>query len=368
MALAMQSRMLSEVIMSLLNNKIEMTLAVTVATALGSMFYFMASFKTSKGHQAENINYEMAKSKSSFQSEFDLGQRDIEYSYSNAFYKKNPASKDKNTVTTKVQKTAQAAALAKSKSAADAKAPASRVATNLTSNSQKNITKDPRTQFRAEPDSILNSDQIHQQLISEQQKVETDKKTNQKANVSQLKSLIFSQPTKAVADQLVEAYVSNDIDSVSFYQIITSLLKSQRDDTQAAGVYMASKTPSEQSFAVLVHGLSFLNGGSKTKAESALLNYYQRNFFGIMTNLLKSKDQLVVTKASSVLAEGLLISKNATGGHQPTGLASGTFTKFFSYFAKFIPQLQKLTQDSDEQVALSAQSTLVQIQNEFASF
>lgn len=354
--------------MGFANNKLEITLAVTVATALGSMFYFMASFKTSSGHHVENINYEMPKTKSSFQSEFELGDRDVEYSYSNPFHKKE-VTKDKNTVTTKTQTAAQAAAqAAKAKAAADAKKPASRTHPNQGTVAQKKIGKDPRTQYKAEPKSILTTEQIHQQLLVPQQKIETEKKTNSKSNVSQLKSLIFTQPTKDVADQLIEAFAEKEIDSASFYQIISSLLKTQRDDTQGAGVYLASKTPSEASFAVLVHGLSFMDGDIKRKADLALLNYYQRNYFSIMSNLLKSKDQLVVTKASSVLAEGLTISKNATNGHLPTGMVAGTFTKFFSYFARFIPQLQKLAQDPDEQVAMTAQATLSQIQNEFASF
>lgn len=346
-----------------------MTLMLVIATAIGSVFLLMSSFKsnTTAAKVQDNINYEMKKSKSMFNPEYELGDREIDFEYNNPYYKKTQKTNDKNDPKKQANKKSQ---LNDTKN----KVTQNQVKNNNRLNNQKNnkqVAKnqdaDPRRPMEYKPQSALKAVIQSESSIPQQLKtpVVTAEENAEENNFTELKRQLFSTPNKATADKIISLFMEKKITADTYYTTLKELFN--QSSLQEVGIYMASQTPSVQSFTILVKFQTKATNEQKVKIDTALISYANRKNYNILTQVFQSSDSEVVTKASEVLIDGVVLAKTQSQNNSNinvVGLETNYWKNATRYFNFFIPVLQKLSQNQNQSISQVANETLSHLQSE----
>ncbi len=194
----------------------------------------------------------------------------------------------------------------------------------------------------------------------------TDKTKDDKTGMSgdQWRAMISGQPTKENVSKLINAYFSKDVDDATFYTIVNDLLRNNKAETQAVGLYAVSSVYSSQSFATVASNFDQLTTENKTSAQSYLMGYANSGRSGILLTSLKSTKADVVEFAAQVIIEGYKTAKSGTVVSNPRNSRGdvNTASNVVSDYSKFVPVFQQLAQSSDASIAGLANSALSQMQ------
>lgn len=354
--------------MSFADKKLEYAIFALVAVLIGGLGYL---FKTPVQAVLANqdVVYEMPRPKSFLATLFGLGleDREISRNYVNPFDKKK---KDAAKKVEEAKKTAAAAAKTAQKTAAAKKA---------------DDTKKPKVEAR-----VVGNDQQHGLSGSDIANgangsvggaaVATAPGTGSTANedqkditADQWRSLLSSQPTKENVNKLLAAYMGGTVDSSTFYEIVTDLLKNNKSDTQALGLYAVNYVYSGQSFAVVAANYDQLTSENQTTAHTYLMGYATAARLAALTGALSSSSADVVEMALQVVISGYQSAKSGsttvttsdTRSRGNTATSSNTVSDYTN--TTLVKRLQALAKSSDSAIASLASSALNQIQTTVAS-
>lgn len=351
--------------MSFADKKLEYAIFALVAVLIGGLGYL---FKTPVQAVLANqdVVYEMPRPKSFLATLFGLGleDREISRNYVNPFDKKK---KDAAKKAEEAKKTAAVAAktaqkTASTKKADDTKKP--KVEARVVGNDQQNglsgsdIANGANGAFGGGP------------TASAVGAGATSNQDQKDITADQWRSLISSQPTKENVGKLLAAYMNGDVDAGTFYEIVTDLLKNNKSETQALGLYAVASVYSSQSFTVVAANYDQLTSENQSTAHTYLLGYASSTRSSILLSAMKSSTAEVVDLALQVVIAGYQTAKTSSSSTTTDGRSRGntvTASNVTSDYTKYVTQLQALAKSSDAAIASLASSALSQIQTIVAS-
>ncbi|MDG0815485.1 hypothetical protein [Bdellovibrio svalbardensis] len=353
--------------MSFTDRKLEIATYALVAVMIGGLGYI---FKTPVQAVLANsdVSYEMPRPKSFLAALFGLGleDREINRKYVNPFDKKKADAK--KVADAKVAAPSAPKAVAQKK--ADAKKPA---------DAEKKPNVDVNV-VGAESDSgLAGSDIAAGGNGGGRVNFENNAKTAAAANDaakdekglsgSQWIALVSAQPTKENVAKLINAYFSQEVDDATFYTIVNDLLRNNKSETQAMGLYAVSSVYNSQSFSIVATSYDQLSSENQAKAQAYLTSYANTGRSGVLLTALKSSKAEVVELAAQVIIKGYQTAKSNTTVTDPRNSRGDVVTasNAVSDYSKFIPVFQQLAQSSDAAIVGLANSALSQIQTGVAS-
>ena len=308
-----------------------------------------------------NINYEMAKAKSS-EVLYSLEGREIdrENQELNSLSENNKNKKlnsdlskpeklkkietVKNNQNKKSDANLQAALTAK-KTAADLKSAHSKnKVVDLTE--QKSL--ETESDFKAQTGSNLIKNISNTNDIPAASNKKYEVKNNIKNKDQWFKEILLSNDRQIVL-QFAAAYKNNDITDVDFYSVVSQLLSSADENKKGFGLYALRATPSLASYAALVKAQPSLTSTYQSYTQEALLSYHQPGFLNYLHQALKLNDKQIILKTLDIVKIGLTDVKNGT----TTGLVESRYRRDINFmtfaaqnYQNFLPELNQLQNQS----------------------
>lgn len=351
--------------MNFSDKKIEIAVVSLVVILVGGIGYLIKDPVQTALAQADFV-YEMPRPKSLLASLFGLRLegREVSRSYVNPFAKKKQDEKkaeEKKAAAVAAAKAAQAKADAK-KSADAAKKPKVEMKV-VGADSSVKLGQDSSGNFGANGGAkysnaanvaqTTNSDQIKDGLSGDQ-----------------WRALLSSQPTKENVAKLINAYFAKEVDDSTFYTIVTDLLRNNKTETQALGLYAVSSIYNLQSFTAVAGHYDQMTSENQAKAYSYLTGYATSSRSGVLLSALKTNEAVVVDLAIQVVVKGYQSAKTsgtaATDPRSSRGDVNAQANSVSDY-SKFLPVFRQLAQSSDSTIAGLASSALNQIQTSVAA-
>lgn len=353
--------------MSFTDRKLEFAMFALVAVLVGGLGYL---FKTPVQAvlAGQDVVYEMPRPKSFLATLFGLGleDREISRNYVNPFDKKK---KDAAKKAEDAKKTAAAAAKTAQKTAAAKKA---------------DDTKKPKVEARVvgnDSQNGLSGSDIAKGAngsvggalpVAATGAGATSNEDQKDITGDQWRSLLSSQPTKENVNKLLAAYMGGTVDASTFYQIVTDLLKNNKSDTQALGLYAVNYVYSGQSFAVVAVNYDQLTSENQSTAHTYLLGYATAARLAALTSALSSSTAEVVETALQVVISGYQSAKagstTVTASDRSRGNSATSSNTVSDYTnTDLVKELKALAKSSDSSIASLASSALNQIQTIVAS-
>lgn len=335
------------------NNKLEWGMALFAAVFIGGIFHLFGSMSgDAKAPEAQDVVYEMPRPKSDLVGEFDLEGREIDRRYVNPFDKKK----------------AQAADDAKKKDDAAKNAAKTAEAKKKTVIRKKKVDVDV---VDAANDGGLSGDQAPEATPQAAARVETakndaapadDQNNKDQRSPDQWKALLSGQPTKENMNKLVEALGKGEADEATFYEIIGSLLKSQKKDSHALAFYGLNSVPTAKSFAFVVQAESTLSADVKPTATQYLNSFAQPSRLSALAQAMQGNDGPVAVKAAQVVSTGVQQLRSGQGSTNPREVRGELRSSSLEAYARFIPIFQRWAQSSNQTYQQIANSLLPQLQ------
>lgn len=194
------------------------------------------------------------------------------------------------------------------------------------------------------------------------------------AGLEEWKKRVLNHPDFKETVRLIQAAQSGEIPSPMFYKIVELMLADPRQEMKELGVLAAGRTPSFESFHLLVKVIKAENFGSRlrARAESELNAYEQPAFLPVLEKVLRgSPDVFAVVLATRQLEDSAKIylttkySRPAPGPNTP----QATKNPYIPTFERFVLVLQELAKSgNDPQESSQAQQTLNSIQTLLRTF
>lgn len=184
------------------------------------------------------------------------------------------------------------------------------------------------------------------------------------AGLEEWKARLLNQPNFKETVRLIEAAQSGQISSELFYTLVRLMLNDSRQEIRELGVLAAGRTPSYESYHLLISVVKKETFGSRirVKAESELSYYQQISQLTIMERVLKnSTDVFAVIWATRLVEDSARRYLNAKYNHSNGGTTTNPYVKRFTNFVAVLEELSKSTHDAQQ--AAQARQTLFSLQD-----
>ncbi|HWU43178.1 MAG TPA: hypothetical protein VN132_07065 [Bdellovibrio sp.] len=353
--------------MSFSDNKLEMAILSLVIVLIGGLGYLFKTPVQAALATAELI-YEMPRPKSFFASFFGLNLegREVSRKYVNPFEKKKADAKKAAEEKSKANLAAKPA----DKKKADAKKTAD--AAKKPKVEMKVVGKDtpPVSTGDIGGGSGSGGGAMPQIAAANNSPNANDKGKDSGMSADQWRALISGQPTKENVAKLINAHETQEVDDATFYTIVSDLLRNNKSETQALGLYAATSVYSTQSFATVASHYDQLSHDNQSAAKSYLMSYATSSHTNALLGALKTNNATVVELATQVVIQGYQAAKSGTATTSDPRNARGNVnvsSNPVADYSKFIPIFQQLAQSSDAAIASLANSALSQIQSGIAA-
>jgi hypothetical protein len=352
-------------------------LGLTAFLVVGfACFFFAFQTKDQKVSRSEmqNINYEMAKAKST-ESLYSLEGREIDRD-----------SQELETTDSSNIKTASAKndkAIAKNKKTADKKTEAQKAKAVSASKNDQSIAKKSDTlksKYAVEDNKIkldtndLNSKSNNQATRSVSNSetaavTETEKKNETPKNIKTIQQWtkeILAATDRQIILQFAAAYKNKEVTEAEFYSVVNQLLTNSDETKKGFGLYALRATPSYSSYAVLVKTQSTQNASYQAYIQETLLTYNQTANLNYLRTALSSTDKQLILKTLDIIKTGITDIKNGTTSsliesRYRRDVATTAFqAQSYQAFLPLLTLLQNQSQQSGDQDIFAAAQLLSQ--------
>lgn len=198
---------------------------------------------------------------------------------------------------------------------------------------------------------------------------QTNQKHSEDALLESWKIKLLTAPNFKETVRFIEAVQKGEISTQVFYTVVEMMLTDPRQQIQELGVIAAGRTPSLDSYHLLVDVLKKERFGSalRQKVESELNTFEQVQFLWVLEKVILSSDDtfavIWATKQVDDSAKKYLDAKY----NRPVKGENGTLSNqnpFKSQYKKFIAALQSLsTGNSNSEQSLQARDTLKSLED-----
>lgn len=340
--------------MGFTDRKLEFAILALSITMIGGLGYVLKT-PVQNVITGADIIYEMPRIKKSFlASLFDLGDREIDRSYSNPFAKKAAAEKKKAEETKKAQAAAKkAAAKVAAKKAEEVKKPKVQVTTVEASPAKK----------WGDDGFFGNNNAARPYQTTSGGNSATDSEAD-KSDMSgdQWKALLRAQPTQENVNKLIAAFANKEIEADTFYAIVADLFSANKPETQALGLLAVKSFYNTRSFIITTQYYEQFTSEMQPQAHSYLLTYAVSGRLGILASVLKTTDIDAVTMAAQIVVEGHQSAKTGGNNNDPRNSRGNVVQNSLSGYDQFIPIFQELRGHQDASIVSLATSALTEIQ------
>lgn len=347
--------------MNFADRKIEIGFGVAVVLFIGSMGWMFAGGSKGISGRMEDLVYEMPRPKSFISSLFELGDRSVSREYKNPFEKSKVKS-----------------ALAKEKIADAKKAedPKKKIAqkskpTVKPQGIKKNF--DVKVVAAANNKAAFEglSDSYGAMGAAAYNNSKTgDKSTDNlnKMSGSQWRALLQADPNEENLSKFLLAYSRGEVDSNTYFQIVSDLMLHNQKQVQELGVIALHANYSSQGFMTATKMLDVVDVELKSKLYSYLQNYSVTGRLEILAAVLTSSDVPSVMLATQIVVEGYQAAKSGSSlNNDPRTIRGDGKLGYITSYGKFVPIFKTLENSSDAGVASQASAALSQIQTSVAA-
>lgn len=182
------------------------------------------------------------------------------------------------------------------------------------------------------------------------------------AGLEEWKKRVLNYPDFKETVRLIQAVQSGELSSAVFHKIVELMLADPRQDMKELGILAAGRTPSFESFHVLVKVVKSENFGSRlrVRAEAELNAYEQPTFLPLLDKVLRnSPDVFAVVWATRQLEDSAKTYLTAKYMRPVPGQTQATKNPYVATFQKFVLVLEELTKSgNDPQETSQARQTL----------
>lgn len=360
------------------SNQEKMILGLTAVFVIAfATFFFGFQSKDQKLSQSatNNINYEMAKVKTS-ESLYSLDGREIDRE-NQELESEIQAAKD---VRAKKVNAKVDAKIAASKKNAAALAAAKSAKAAQDSKAIAKATQDKKTQQTNRKTATESTSEIKKDILNTQSPqstpaatvVTTESDDNQSAPKKNIKSAtewskeLFASEDRQTVLKFVSAYKNKEVSENDFYNVVDQLLAAQQESKKGFGLYALRTTPSYRSYAALVKAQAHVNSTYQAYVQDALLSYNQPVNLNYLRQALNSTDKQVVLKTIEIVKTGVIDVKNGTTSAlvDARNRRDSEMTVFaVQSYQAFLPQLAQLQQSGDADVNSAAMQLTQTIQS-----
>lgn len=199
--------------------------------------------------------------------------------------------------------------------------------------------------------------------------VDSENKPNADKNIKTIEEWtkeIQASEDRQIILKFVAAYKKKEVTESEFYSVVTLLLVSNQETKKGFGLYALRATPSYPSYIKLVQAQASLNSSYKVYVQETLLTYNQSDSLKYLRQALSSTEKLVVLKTLEIIKVGLNDVKNGA----TSALVESRYRRdsdFMNFavqnYQAFLPQLttlQNQSQQSGDQDIFSAAQQLQQ--------
>jgi hypothetical protein len=194
-----------------------------------------------------------------------------------------------------------------------------------------------------------------------------DQPEKEKLTADQWKSLILSQPTQENILRLIEALKKDEIDSSSYLEIASTLMRDNSEEKKKLGVMALTANLNLESFSIAVKIQGSLTGAPQKSVQDYLFSYNRIQGISVLDQALKSQDTEVRTVAADVISRAItairsgqpLFSTSTSRGSR--GEASSSTT--LETYRRLLPTLQWLVSNPNLGLTQWAQGLLSQLQS-----
>lgn len=182
------------------------------------------------------------------------------------------------------------------------------------------------------------------------------------AGLDEWKKLLLERPNFKETVRLIEMYQTGRIRPELFYAVVKLMLESHRREIKELGILAAGRTPSYDSYHLLISVIKHESFGSpfRIKAEAELNFYIQLNFLGVLENVLRnSNDVFAIVYATKKLDESAKRYLSSNYKRDP----KASKHPYAKYYQRFIALLTTLSSSPDNQQANQARQTLLSLQD-----
>jgi len=360
-------------------------LIVTGVFVVAFFVFFMGfrnkSVKLSQG-EIQQINYEMAKAKSSGQL-YSLDGREIDREMIELENEKlNANSVKKAALTDKIEKDA-AKKDAKAKSDAAKKA----VAQNQQAKSSDQTQAGRAARSGLAPagqeksvSQLKGSEQIHnsqvtaaQNYYAQNQPAQNQTPANEQnpdkkefKSIEEWRSEILAAGNRETILKFVSAYNKKEFSQAEFYSIVELLVKSDDAAKVGLGLYALRATPSYVSYTTLVSHQTSATAQYQQYIEETLISYNQPAFLGILKQALMSQNKIVILKTIATVKKGIQEIKSGSSSqlvdarHRRDSSVLALSLQQYTSFVPVVNQLTALSQQNGDQEVYIASTQLNQ--------
>lgn len=344
--------------MAFTDRKLETGILVLSVVLLGGLGYVLKT-PVQSVILGQDIVYEMPRIKKSFlASLFDLGDREVDRSYTNPFAKKKAEEKKKEE--------AKKAEVAAAKAAA-AKAVAKKAAETKKPKVEINTVQAAPTKTWGDDGFFGNSNpQNGAQVAAGNGGNNAADSDADKSDMTgdQWKALLRAQPTADNVAKLVAAYSKQEVDTETFYSIVADLYKSNKPETQALGLAAVKSFYNANSFVVTTQYMDQFTTDMQKNAHD-YLDSYASGRLAALAAVLKGSDTEAIAEAARVVLEGYEKAKSGTSLSTDPRNTRGNvvLSNSVSDYAQFYAIFQVLTGHQDAEIAGLASSGVAKIPN-----
>ncbi|MGE0763303.1 MAG: hypothetical protein AB7N80_08495 [Bdellovibrionales bacterium] len=186
------------------------------------------------------------------------------------------------------------------------------------------------------------------------------------AGLEEWKKRILDKPNFKETVRLIEAVQSGQISSALFYTLVNLMLQDSRIEMRELGVLAAGRTPSPDSYHILLDVIKHEAFGSRIRqrAEAELNIYEQVTYLWVLESVMRSSDDIfAVIWATKQLEDSARRYLNAKYNRPTPGNGSAsTRNPYVSHYNRFVAVLQELSTSRGEQ-SLQARETLRSLQD-----
>ncbi len=340
-----------------MNKKTLFTIIVLIAVVMISLTMRLGNNTQTTTESVSD--YTMPRPKA-YQARFDLSGRNIERELLNPFAVKKEAQ-DKTTTA----KTAEAKKEVTKKQAKNKKAKSKKEAK---AKLEVTVIEKEESSFKKSTDDKDSNSVVYFAPINKQQPTgatdanNKDKKEEPKVDYA---NLLKQSPNAENLQKLVTAFRQGEVSANVFYTIASDLLVNEKSDVRALGIKALELTPSTTSFSYLAWASEQLPNEQQAYVHQTLNLYSSPSYLPIITQLLHSKEKVVLLRATEVI----ITSVNNYNASQSPNVKDGLYRQrsiaalpqYVGQYNEMLPLLEELANDSEPEIAESAQVALAQV-------
>jgi hypothetical protein len=342
-------------------------LGLTAAAVLSfSCFLFFVNFKKdqkSAGSINHNIDYEMAKVKSS-EMLYSLDGREIDrlnHELETTTQTKAPVAATAAAAAVNTQKQPATAPKNKASQSKTAQKKAQAEKKIAEAKNKNNINDSTITQTDVGLTDIkktMNSTSAQNFTTTQSAPVGLQEKSEDQSNskknvktIAQWSKEIFASTDRQIILKFVAALKNKEITEAEFYSVVDKLLASTEEAKKGFGLYALRASTSYGSYVALIRSQKTLNATYQAYVQEGLLSYNQSSSLGYLHQALNSDDKEIVLKTFEIIKTGLTEIKNGTTSAlvESRYRRETSFTNFnIQSYQAFLPQLTALQSESQQ--------------------